>query len=151
FFHGDIAEVLLYRRVLGDDEIATLTESLRRKHPKSVAIAPPAPVTMLSPGFTVKKLPVQLTNVNNLEYGPDGRLFALGYDGRVHVLTDSDGDGLEDTATTIFNGEGDLRAPIGMALTPEGLVVASKGKISLIREKGAETVAQGWKEIPHGV
>jgi len=151
FFHGDLAEVLLFRRVLGDEELEKLSEALRRKHPKAVIVSPPAPVTMLSPGFTIRKLPLQLTNINNLEYAPDGRLFALGYDGRVHVLTDSDGDGLEDTVTPYYSGEGDLRAPIGMALAPEGLYVASKGKLSLIREKGSETVAQGWKEIPHGV
>jgi putative heme-binding domain-containing protein len=151
FFHGDLAEVLLFRRVLSDDELAKLSEYLRKKHPKAAIVEPPSPVTMLSPGFTVRKLPLRLTNINNVEYAPDGRLFALGYDGRVHVLTDSDGDGLEDTVTTIYEGEGDLRAPIGMALAPEGIYVASKGKLSLIRDHRAETVAQGWKEIPHGV
>ncbi|MBI3857268.1 MAG: PQQ-dependent sugar dehydrogenase, partial [Planctomycetes bacterium] len=151
FFHGDIAEVLLYRRILGDEELARLGEQLRRKHPKAAGVAPTSPVTMLAPGFTVRKLPVQLTNINNLEYSSDGRLFALGYDGRIHVLADSDGDGLEDTVTPFYEGEGELRAPIGMALTPEGLYVASKGRLSLIRDHHGEVVAQGWKEIGHGV
>jgi len=151
FFHGDIAEVLLFRRVLSDAELEKLTAYLRKKHPKAAVATPPEAVTMLSPGFRARKLPVQLTNINNVEYAPDGRLFALGYDGRVHVLTDRDGDGLEETVTTYYDGEGDLRAPIGMALAAEGLYVASKGKVSLIREKGSETVAEGWKEIPHGV
>lgn len=150
-FNGDLAEVLLYRRVLSGDELAAITEHLRKKHPQATSIAPTAPVTMLSAGFTVRKLPVPLTNINNVEYAADGRLFALGYDGRVHVLTDSDGDGLEDTATLYYNGEGELRAPIGMAVTPDGIYVASKGRVSLVREGRSEIVAQGWKEIGHGV
>ncbi len=55
------------------------------------------------PGFVVRELPVRLSNQNNVEYAPDGRLFAAGYDGRVHLLRDTDGDGLEDTATTFGN------------------------------------------------
>ena len=49
---------------------------------------------MLIPGFTVRELPVKLTSLNNVEYAPDGRLFAGGYDGRFHLLRDTDGDGL---------------------------------------------------------
>ena len=49
--------------------------------PAALCAAPPetsVPVHMLVPGFTVKELPVGLTNINNVEYAPDGRLFALG-------------------------------------------------------------------------
>ena len=35
-------------------------------------------VQMVVPGFTVQELPVQLPNINNLRFAPDGRLFALG-------------------------------------------------------------------------
>ena len=38
------------------------------------------PVTMLMPGFTVRELPVKLSNINNLRFAPDGSLTALGYD-----------------------------------------------------------------------
>jgi hypothetical protein len=41
------------------------------------------PVQLLVPGFSVRELPVRLTNINNLEYLPDGRLLAVGYDGRL--------------------------------------------------------------------
>jgi hypothetical protein len=54
-------------------------------------ISDPPPVQMLVPGFTVRELPVGLRNLNNLVYAPDGRLFALGYDGNVHQLADTDG------------------------------------------------------------
>src|SRR5687768_348996 len=53
-------------------------------------------VQMLVPGFTVRELPVELNNLTAVRYGPDGRLYAVGYDGRIHVLSDTDGDGLED-------------------------------------------------------
>lgn len=63
----------------------------------TLAVQPRADVRpaarMLVPGFTIRELPVQLTSLNNIEYAPDGRLFAGGYDGRCHVLRDLDGDG----------------------------------------------------------
>src|SRR5829696_5285971 len=120
---------------------------------------PSLPVQMLVPGFTVKELPITggLTNINNLEYTPDGRLFALRYDGRVHVLTDTDGDGLEETAKTWWKPEKEaLRGPIGMALTREGNVdgayVCSKGKVTLLQDTNSDgtadkaaVVVTGWK------
>src|SRR5216117_1852500 len=73
----------------------------------------PLPVHMLVPGFTVRELPVNLTNINNLEYASDGRLFAVAYDGRVHVLTDTDNDGLEDASKVYYSGKpGEIRAPV---------------------------------------
>ncbi|MBI5773333.1 MAG: c-type cytochrome [Verrucomicrobia bacterium] len=60
------------------------------------------PVQMLVPGFVVRELPVKLTSLNNVEYAPDGRLFAGGYDGRFHLLRDMDGDGLEDKVDTFW-------------------------------------------------
>lgn len=64
-----------------------------------------AGVTMLVPGFTVRELPVKLTSLNNIEYAADGRLFAGGYDGRFHLLRDTDGDGLEDRVDTFSRNE----------------------------------------------
>src|SRR5436190_8992670 len=107
-------------------------------------------VHMLVPGFTVRELPVRLSNLNNLRFAPDGRLFALGYDGRVHVLRDTNGDGLEDT-DEIFWDQPTLTVPVGLALTPEGVYVSSHGKISLLRDTNGdgkadkeEIVANGW-------
>lgn len=70
-------------------------------------------VQMLVPGFTVRELPVKLTSLNNIEYAPDGRLFAGGYDGRFHLLRDTDGDGLEDKVET-FSPEESANYPLGM-------------------------------------
>ncbi len=75
----------------------------------------PSPVRMLVPGFTVRELPVQLTSINNVEYAPDGRLFAAGYDGRYHLLRDTDGDGLEDRVIT-FSTETSANYPLGMVV-----------------------------------
>ncbi|MGB8170761.1 MAG: c-type cytochrome [Chthoniobacteraceae bacterium] len=80
--------------------------------PKTPAAAGP---TMLVPGFTVRELPVKLTSLNNIEYAPDGRLFAGGYDGRFHLLRDTDGDGLEDKVDT-FSPEPSANYPLGMAV-----------------------------------
>src|SRR4051812_44934538 len=126
-----------------------------------VALAPIAAcaadpvVTMLVPGFAVRELPVDLTNVNSLEYAADGRLWALGYDGRVHVLTDTNGDGVEDTAKIWWQPKDAkaFRGPVGMRVTDAGVYVASKGKISLLKDTDhdgvadkEEVIATGWKE-----
>ena len=55
-------------------------------------------VHMLVPGFTVRELPVTISNQNNLRFAPDGSLTTLGYDGRIWRLRDTDGDGLKDDA-----------------------------------------------------
>jgi putative heme-binding domain-containing protein len=180
FFDGDIAEVLVYDRALDDAERTAVEKYLgakyanvkpapvlRQKAPGAVplvAVKDPPPVQMLIPGFTVRQLPVDLPNINNVRYRADGKLVALGYDGNVYLLSDSKGDGLEDTVTRFWENKGQIRAPIGMALTPpgysrgNGLFVACKGKLTLLVDShGGDVadkeivVAEGWKELSHGV
>src|SRR6266550_6207890 len=107
-------------------------------------------VWMLTPGFTIRELPVKLSNINNLRFSPDGRLTALGYDGRIHILRASDGDGLEDE-DRLFWDKPTLSVPVGMAWSKEGLYVSSHGKVSLLRDTDGdgkadveEVVASGW-------
>lgn len=174
-FHGDISAVLLYDRALADADRKAIEERLTSRIPALNALASgarghaletltdPPVVQVLVPGFSVEELSIVLRNQNNLRYRHDGVLVGLGYDGRIHLVTDSDGDGREDKAT-VFWDKSTLRGPIGIALLPkgdprgEGVFVASKGKVSLILDKDRDgvadeevVVATGWKEIPQNV
>lgn len=115
-----------------------------------VAVSDPPPVQMLVPGFTVRELPLKLRNLNNFVYAPDGRLFALGYDGNVYQLQDTDGDGLEDASTLFYdNTRNEIKPSIGMAWGPGGLYIASRAAILHLKDKGdgtaeLQTIASGW-------
>lgn len=126
----DIAEVLFYNRPLSGPEATRVRGYLTAKYgsirddlpPASdgrgeplVPVADPPAVQVL--GFEVRELPVKLQNINNVRCRPDGTVMALGYDGTVYRLRDTDGDGVEDNADAFEVNTGSLRAPIGMALT----------------------------------
>ncbi len=128
---------------------------LRAEPPKLVetpfvTVSNPPSIQMLVPGFTVRELPLNLNNINSFAYAPDGRLFALAYDGNVFQLKDTDGDGLEDSATYFYKNEHhEIPASIGMAWGPGGLYIASQGRVIRLRDKGdgtadLETVTGGW-------
>lgn len=174
-FHGDLAAVLVYERALTDAERKQVEQALFARTPALNALASgssghalevlkDAPlVQMLVPGITVEELPLKMRNLTGVRYRHDGKLVALGYDGRIHLVTDTDGDGREDTST-IFWDKSSLRGPIGMALLPkndprgDGVIVASKGKVSLLLDRDRDgvadeeiIVAKGWKEISQSV
>lgn len=180
FLDGDIAEILVYRRDLAPDELQAVRDYLTAKHARLKeelaraavvtegkpleSIVDPPPVQMFVPGFTVRELPVELPNINNVRYRPDGTLLALAYDGDVYRLRDTDGDGLEDEATLFWKNDGRVRSPIGMALTPpgyhrgDGLFVATKSECLLIVDTDGDgraddeiVVASGWSESFHNV
>ncbi len=178
---ADFAEVVLYDRVLSNEErqqarryfdkrYSTLRETFatqsvsQRPGIELVKEKDPPTVQMLVPGFEVDELPVELTNINSLRYRPDGKLVTLGYNGDIHLLSDSDGDGLEDHAQLFWKNEGSLRGPIGMVMTrpgdPQGwgVITPSKGKVSLIIDRDGDdradeevVIASGWKEITQNV
>ncbi len=179
FLHGDIAEVLVFTRSLDDAERGAVEKYLADKYAKAgplpvpgaaqagkplVPVKVPPPVQVFVPGFTVREIPVKLTNINNVLCRPDGTLVALGYDGKVWLLRDTDGDGLEDKATLFWDNRSGLRAPIGMDLTPpgykhgDGVIVVGKTRVALIVDTDKDgkadkeiEVAGGWKESFHNV
>ncbi len=174
FGRADIAEVLIYDRVLSAEETRSVREYLAAKYAalkdslppdgdgRSEPLVPvkdPPPVQVFLPGFSVRELPADLTNINNVKCRADGTIVALGYDGRVWLLADRDGDGIEEEARLFWENKIGLRAPIGMDLTPpgyehgDGLFVVGKSKCLLTvdtdRDGRADTeieVAGGWKE-----
>src|SRR5688572_12623915 len=90
----------------------------------------PPVVQMLVPGFTVRELPVELNNLTGVRYGPDKRLYGIGYDGRIHVLSDTDGDDLEDKAEPFWD-KPTFRTPMAMTWGPDGhAYVVANGKVS---------------------
>jgi putative heme-binding domain-containing protein len=121
--------------------------------PKPLDSVKQAPVAqMLVPGFSVRELPIRLTNINNVAYAPDGRLFAAGYDGRVHLLRDSDGDGFEDSVTTFYDQKSN-DYPIGVAFHNGDLYVCRKRHIARHHDADGDGVpetdeiaATGWHD-----
>jgi glucose/arabinose dehydrogenase len=110
----------------------------------------PPPVQMIVPGFVVRELPLELPNINNVEYGPDGRLYAAGFNGKVYRLEDTDGDGLEDKATVFYESPDDVRGTVGMVWGADGaLYLARRQKVLRLRDDGngtakAEVIASDW-------
>ena len=154
YLDGAVAELLVYRRRLSDEERGKVEQYLRAKHKPLLAlkgIPPRPPVQMLVPGFTVRELPVKLPNLTAIRYGPDGRLYAAGYDGRIHVMSDTDGDGLEDKAEVLWD-KPTFRTPMAFNWAPDGtMYVTSNGKIAALRDTDGdgkpdkdETINTGW-------
>jgi putative heme-binding domain-containing protein len=172
FVEADLAEVIIYNRALSSEERASVERYLAAKHRALQEgqlggqvwlkpVANPPPVQMLVPGFAVRELPVQLNNINNLRYRRDGKLFAVGYDGVIWLLSDTDGDGLEDKAEPFWD-QPTLRVPLGIALTPpnyqrgDGVFVPAFNKLALLvdtnRDDRADDeiiIATGWPEAFH--
>jgi putative heme-binding domain-containing protein len=117
-----------------------------------VHVAGLPPLQVLVGDVVVRELPVALTNLINVAYAPDGRLFAAGYDGRLHVLRAAHGDGLEDEVVTFVKETSDDFA-IGMAYANQALYVLRRHALIRYSDSagtgipdGATTVAGGWND-----
>lgn len=173
FFHGSIAEVLLYDRLLDDGSLQQVESYLKAKYSGLHTSQPlagtkplkrvenPAKVQFLAPGFEVKEAPLGdaqtgFPNVNFLRYRHDGVLVAGGYNGKIYLLRDTDGDGIEDASSLFWESE-TIRAIMGMAVTPkgdargDGVFVATLGRVAFIADKNGDgkgdaeiVVADGW-------
>ncbi|HSH94915.1 MAG TPA: c-type cytochrome [Roseimicrobium sp.] len=139
-----------FARIVLLTSLVATTASLYAADSVSTNVA--MPVRMLVPGFTVRELPVKLTSINNVEYAPDGRLFAGGYDGRFHQLRDTDGDGLEDKVDT-FSPEQTANYPLGMLVkNGEPYIVLSDEVVRFIDTNGdgipdkRESVVKGFDD-----
>jgi len=132
------------------------------RQPRAKDAAPE--LQMLVPGFTVRTLPVELTNLVNLQYRHDGVLVALGYNGNIWLIRDSNGDGIEDQATLFWEGKGKITAPIGMDLAPKGtahgdaVFFACKGKVMMVTDRDGDgfaeeeqVIAEGWPLARAGI
>ncbi|HSI64960.1 MAG TPA: hypothetical protein VLE43_17670, partial [Candidatus Saccharimonadia bacterium] len=175
FFAGDMAAVVLYDRALSDPEREQVEKQLMGRMPLLHALSDgvhghalevlenPPLVQMLVPGFTVEELPLRIGNLNNVRYRADGKVVALGYDGRIHLLSDTNGDGLEDRSETYWDQK-TMRGALGIVVSEKGdrhgkgVFVASKGKVSFFPDANGDdradeekVIASGWKETFHGV
>lgn len=125
---------------------------------------PDGKIHPLLPGIKAEPLPVDLPNCNNLLYRHDGKLVALGYRGDIYLLSDTDGDGAEDTVEVFWESEGRITGQIGMDLAPKGsphgnaVFIAAKGKILMLADQDGDdraeivqTLAEGWPPARAGV
>ncbi|HTI49322.1 MAG TPA: hypothetical protein VL475_00170, partial [Planctomycetaceae bacterium] len=126
---------MIVRQVLLPLMIATLTMA-------TASAAPP--VQVFVPGFAVRELPVEVPNINCLRYRPDGKLLALCYDGSVWLLSDGDGDGLEDRADPLWKSDGTIKSPLEMVVTPEGVYISASRGIFLLHEGRLEKIPVDW-------
>lgn len=133
--------------------------SMHARHPALIATfllsttlvageAPPQPQVFV-PGITVRELPVQVTSLNNIEYAPDGRLFAGGYDGRFHLLSDRDGDGLEESVTT-FSAQTTPDYPLGMTVHAGGLYAVLTDQVVRFRDADGDGVPETRETVVKG-
>lgn len=97
--------------------------------------------------YAVVRLPIKrgvpLWNPTAIKVASDGTVFVLGFNGQIVRLADSDGDGLEDTATLFADVSKDgLRLPTSMALRGREVFVGSASEIRVYEDADGDGVAE---------
>jgi glucose/arabinose dehydrogenase len=95
-------------------------------------------------GFTItvfKHLPAQ--NLTSIVFGPDNNLYVAGYGGDIWAISSKDG--------TSWRYASGFQVPKALAWYENSLYVASDGKVSVLRDKNGDKVADETKDIITGL
>ncbi len=85
---------------------------------------------------------VKVWNPTAVVVGPGGRIYAANYTGEIYSLSDTDGDGLEDTTTLFCDVKKDkLRYPTCMAFRGRDLYVGTTQEIRIYTDTNGDGVA----------
>ncbi len=114
---------------------------------------PPAIVevegAVLPPGFSMVHF-AALYRPTALAFDENGRLYATSFDGTVHVLVDTDGNGRADQDHLFFSG---FNTPLGITVqSGTGIIyVSSNGKISILQDNDGDLVADQAQNLVNGL
>ncbi len=91
------------------------------------------------PGFSFIKF-ADLYRPTSLAFDAAGRLYVTSFDGRVHILSDEDGDGRSDSDTVFASG---FSTALGITLRPgtNDVYVSSNGQITRLRDEDGDNQA----------
>lgn len=116
--------------------------------------ATPAPVidvagAIVPPGFSFIKF-ADFYRPTSLAFDGNGRLLATSFDGSVHLLTDSDGNGHADEDVVFAAG---FNTPLGVVSRPgsSSVYVSSMGKITLLRDDDGDGSADTRADLIMGL
>ncbi len=107
------------------------------------------PGAQLPPGFSFK-LFADIYRPTSLAFSADGALYMTSFDGTVHILRDTDGDGRADSDTLFAQG---FNTALGITLHPQSgdVYVSDMGRITLLRDTNGDGRADVRQEIVSGL
>ena len=118
--------------------------------------APPTPESIIEvegatvpPGFSFIKF-ADIYRPTGLTFDDAGRLYVTSFDGTVHILHDTDGDGRSDSDTLFASG---FSTALGITLRPgtDDVYISSNGQISLLRDENGDDQADIREAVVSGI